>query len=301
MSRRGWVLFGAMCVIWGVPYLMIRVAVREVTPATLVFARTGLGAVVLLPVAAWRKELRPVVRRWGGLLIFAAVEIAIPWLLLSRAETKLTSSLTGLLIAAVPLVGAVTQWATGGDEQLGPQRVAGLAVGIVGVAALVGLDLGGAALVPLVEIALVAVCYAVGPIILSRALADLPALGTIAASLAVSALAYAPVAAVQLPAHVPSSEVVWSIVGLAVVCTALSFVLFFALIAEVGPVRATVITYVNPAVAAAVGVAILGERFTAGMAIGFALILVGSVLATGRLRRDRVVDAVVDREVAVEP
>ena len=271
-----------MCVIWGIPYLMIRVAVRELAPVTLVFLRTGIAALLLVPLAAQRRELRPLVARWGPLLAYTAIEVALPWLLLSHAETKLTSSLTGLLVAAVPLVGALIVSLSGERVRLGGRRWAGLLVGLVGVAAIVGLDIGHLDVVALVEIALVAVCYAVGPLILARHLGAAPPLGVVAASLALTAVAYAPLAAVRWPSHMPSAHVVESVLGLAVVCSAAAFLLFFALIAEVGPVRATVITYVNPAVAAVVGVLLLSERLTAGMVLGFALVLAGSVLATGR-------------------
>jgi drug/metabolite transporter (DMT)-like permease len=282
MNRRGALLFAAMCVIWGVPYLLIRVAVRELAPVTLVFGRTAIAALLLTPVAAYRRELRPLLRRWAPLLAYTAIEVAIPWVLLSRAETKLTSSLTGLLIAAVPLVGALVVTLTGDRERLGSRSWLGLLIGIGGVAAIVGLDLGQLNAVALVEVACVAVGYAVGPIIFSRYLGDMPAFGVVAASLAISALACAPFAATHWPAATPSAHVLESVVGLAVVCTALAFLVFFALIAEVGPVRATVITYVNPAVAAVLGIAVLGEQITGGMVIGFALVLAGSVLATGR-------------------
>jgi drug/metabolite transporter (DMT)-like permease len=282
LSRRGALLFAAMCVIWGIPYLMIRVAVRELAPVTLVFLRTGLAALLLVPLAARRGELRPLLARWRPLLAYTAIEVALPWFLLSRAETKLTSSLTGLLIAAVPLVGALIVSLSGERERLGGRRWLGLLVGVGGVAAIVGLDLGHVDAVALVEIALVAVCYAVGPIILARHLNGAPALGVVAASLALSAVAYAPLAALRWPGSMPSAHVVESVVGLAVVCSAAAFLIFFALIAEVGPVRATVITYVNPAVAAVVGVLLLNEHLTTGMLLGFALVLAGSVLATGR-------------------
>lgn len=280
MTRRSWLLFAAMCVIWGIPYLLIRVAVRDLSPALLVFARTGIGALVLLPFAAARGELRPTLRRWLPVLAFAAVEIAVPWLLLSSAEKRLSSSLTGLLIAAVPLVGALIVRTTGARERLGASSVAGLLLGLVGVAALVGLNLEGASAASLTEIAGVVVCYAVGPIILSRLLGGLPALGVIAVSLAVTAVVYAPVAAFNLPSHVPPGRAIASVVALAVICTAVAFLLFFALIEQIGPVRATVITYVNPAVAALLGVTVLGESFSLGMGVGFALILAGSMLAT---------------------
>jgi drug/metabolite transporter (DMT)-like permease len=269
-----------MCVIWGVPYLFIRVAVRELSPATLVLARCALAAVLLLPVALARDELRPALRRWGPLLVFAAIEIAIPWVLLGAAEQHVSSSLAGLLIAAVPLVGAAIVLTTGEHDRLGWQTGAGLLLGLAGVAAIVGVNVAGAGLVPIVQLGLVAVCYAVGPMILQRYLADLPALGVIAASLAITALAYIPIAAFSLPEETPSAKVVGSVVMLGVVCTAIAFLLFFALIAEIGPVRATVITYINPAVAAVLGIAILDEEFTAGMAVGFLLVLAGSVLAT---------------------
>ena len=180
MTRRGALLFAAMCVIWGIPYLMIRVAVRELAPVTLVFLRTGIAALLLAPVAVWRGELRPLVARWRPLLAYTAVEVAIPWVLLARAETKLTSSLTGLLIAAVPLVGALVVTLTGERERLGGRRWLGLLVGIAGVAALVGLDVGQVNVVALVEIGLVAIGYAIGPIILARSLSDLSALAVVA-------------------------------------------------------------------------------------------------------------------------
>lgn len=282
MTRRGALLFAAMCVIWGLPYLMIRVAVRELTPATLVFSRTAVAALLLMPIAAFRGELRPLLRRWLPLLVYTAIEVAIPWVLLARAETRLTSSLTGLLIATVPLVGALVVTLTGDRERLGGRRWLGLLVGIGGVAAIVGLDVGQMSVLALVEVGLVAVCYAIGPIVLSRSLTDVPALGVVAASLLLTALAYLPFAAAQWPSSTPSSHVIESVLGLALICTALGFVIFFALIGEVGPVRATVITYLNPAVAAVLGVAVLGERLTGGMVAGFALVLGGCVLATGR-------------------
>ena len=281
MSRRGWLLFVTMGLIWGVPYLLIKVAVGGLSPASLVFARTALAALLLVPLAAFRGQLRPVVRRWPALLAFAVVEVAGPWLLLNSAERRLSSSLSGLLTAAVPLVGAVLGWATGG-ERLGPRRQLGLLIGLLGVAALVGLDLHVDDTVALVEMLGVAVGYALGPFLLARYLSDLPGLGVVASAMAATAIGYAPVAAFQLPRHWPGDRVVASVVVLALLCTATAFLLFFALIAEVGPVRATVITYLNPAVAVTLGVLLLHERFTAGIAVGFVLVLVGSVLATRR-------------------
>ncbi len=282
MTRRGWLLFVALCVIWGIPYLLIKVAVREISPASLVFLRTAIGALVLLPVAVFsRSNLRALLPRWRPIVLFTVVELAIPWLLLSDAERRLTSSLAGLLVASVPLVGVVLARMSGVPEPLGGRRFAGLWVGLAGVVALLGLDVRGGDLGAVGEMVLVVIGYAVGPMVVSRRLTDVPTLDVVAVSLALGALAYAPFGIAQLPPALPAPEVIGAVVVLGVVCTAVAFVLFFRLIAEIGPVRATVVAYVNPAVAVAAGVAVLGEPLTVGTAIGFVLILAGSWLATG--------------------
>ena len=278
VSRRGWALFAAMCVIWGIPYLLIRVAVRDVSPGTLVFLRTVIGGAVLLPMALRSGGFGPVLRRWKPLVAFAVLEIAIPWLLLGNAEQHLPSSLTGLLIAAVPLVGVVAGRLTGTGDHVDARRWAGLLLGLVGVGVLVGLDLGGLSGLALVEVGLTVIGYAIAPIIMARQLADLPRFAVVCAALLLSAAAWAPYGLTHWPRHVAATGVA-SIAVLGLVCTALAFVVFFALIAEIGPARATVITYVNPAIAVILGLLLLNEQFTVGMGIGFPLILIGSVLA----------------------
>jgi drug/metabolite transporter (DMT)-like permease len=283
MSRRGWVLFGAMCLIWGVPYLLIKVAVGELEPTTLVLGRTGIGAAMLLPVAFARGQVRPVLARWRPLLAFAVVEMAVPWVLLGFAEQRLSSSVTGLLLAAIPLVAAALARYGPKKERLAARRLVGLLVGIGGVAALVGFEVGGN-VVAVLALAVVVLGYALGPVILDRWLTGVPSLGVVSLALAACAVIYLPAGLIQAPVHWPAAKVTWSVVGLAVLCTAIAFLVFFALIAEVGPVRATVITYVNPAVAVLLGVLVLDERFTVATGVGFVLILAGSVLATARGR-----------------
>jgi drug/metabolite transporter (DMT)-like permease len=282
MTRRGLVLFALMSVIWGLPYLFIRVAVAEISPAFLVLVRTLLATAILLPIALVRVDSRPILRRWPWLVAFAAIEIAIPWIALGSAEQHLSSSLTGLLIAGVPLVGSAFALATGGADRLGGTGLLGLLIGLVGVGAIVGFDLGTYDAIALVQIAIVVVGYAVGPAILARRLGGLPAVGVMALSLALTALVYVPIAATQLPSTMPSMNVWVSVVILAVVCTAIAFLVFAALIDEIGPVRSTLITYINPAVAAVLGVVVLNERLTVPMIVGFVLVLVGSTLATRR-------------------
>jgi drug/metabolite transporter (DMT)-like permease len=284
MTRRGWILFLSMGLIWGIPYLLIKVAVSDLNPITLVFFRTLLGAVLLLPLAATRNGLRPLLPRWKFVIAYTLAEVALPWVLLSDAERHLTSSLTGLLIAAVPFVGVILSWMTGATDRFDARRLAGLVIGFLGVAALVGLNVSGSDVTAIGELSLVAIGYAVGPMIIARRLSDVPGMGVVAISLTLPAIAYAPFALLHLPGSMPSLDVLLAIAVLGVVCTAVAFLVFFALIAEVGSVRATMITYINPAVALGLGVVLLHEPFTVGAALGFLLILAGLFLATRRPR-----------------
>jgi len=282
VSRRGWVLFALMGVLWGIPYLMIKVAVDSVSVPMVVFSRTALGAAVLLPLAIRAGQLDAVRRHWRPLLAFTAMEILGPWALLSHAETELTSSMTGLLIAAVPIISVVLARLTGDAERLGPLRWAGLLVGLTGVFVLAWPHLGGGSAWAIGEVMLVAIGYSIAPMIAVRRLQGLPSLHMAAFSLAIAAVVYAGPAAVTRPDTLPSGRVLAALAGLGLVCTAFAFIVFFELIREVGTSRGMVFTYVNPAVAVAAGVVFLGEPFTGTIMLSFALILGGSVLATVR-------------------
>ncbi len=276
-------------VVWGIPYLLIKVALDELEPTTLVLARTAIAAAVMLPVAAGRRALLPAARRWVPVLAYAVIEIVVPWFFLARAEQQLSSSLTGLLLAGVPVVGVGISLATRRSENLGLAGGLGLLVGLLGVGLLVGFEgvaTGGRQVLAMGELAITVVCYAVGPVIMTRYLSDLRASGVIAVSLAMSALLYAVPGVLEAPRQWPSAQTTASVLGLATVCTALAFGLFFALVAEVGPVRTTLITYINPAVAVLAGVVVLKEQVTWATAAGFVLVVGGSALASGRRRRD---------------
>lgn len=289
VSTRGWLLFAAMSLLWGMPYLFIKEAVESYSPAAIVAGRTLLGALLLLPIALRRGALRPALRAWPWVLAFGAIEMAGPFLLLGHAEQTLPSGLTGLLVATVPLVAAVIAATRGDRSVLRPLRLLGLVVGFAGVAVIVwgpGIAAGGtAAVVAIGELLVVAVCYAVAPFIVATKLAGVPSLGTITLSLAAVGLFYLPIG--LLTQHEPpTARSTVSLVLLGILCTAVAFVAFFALIAEVGPARAPLFTYVNPVVAIALGVLILGEDVTAGLLLGFPLVLIGCWLAAtgGRLR-----------------
>jgi len=285
MTRRGWVLFGALSLIWGIPYLLIKIAVADVDPLIVAFGRTLVAAVLLLPTALYQRALIPVFRRWKLLLVYTVVEISGPWLLLGHAELTLNSSTAGLLLAVVPMIAAIILTATGHDR-FDARRVLGLVIGFAGVGCLVGFDIQFGDLTAVGAVMLVAIGYAIGPIIINRRLSDLPPMGVITVSLIMATVLYAPFSVWLWPERI-TAPAAWSIVGLAVICTAAAFLVFFALIAEAGPARATVITYINPAVAITLGVLLLNEPFTIGMAIGFPLVIIGSILATAKVRRRR--------------
>lgn len=281
MTARGWVLFAALGLIWGIPYLLIRIAVAELEPSTLVLGRTAIGAALLLPIAAARGDLRSLGPHWRLLLVYTFVEIVAPWYLLSHAEQRLSSSLAGLLIAGVPLVGALLAWLATHDERPDALRWAGLAIGVIGVGLVVGFNVATDDLVAVAEVGLVDLGYAVGAMLIAR-LRGVPTLAVVSASLGIAALTYLVPGIAQWPVAGPSVQAIAAVIVLGVVCTALAFIVFFALIWEVGPNRATVVTYVNPAVAVALGVAVLAEPLTPTIALGFVLIALGSFVGTRR-------------------
>jgi drug/metabolite transporter (DMT)-like permease len=286
VSARAWVLFAAASVIWGMPYLFIKIAVDEISPSVVAWSRLAIAAAVLLPVAWKLGALRGLGERWRILTLFAAVEMAVPWPLIGFGEVHVSSSLTAILIATVPLFVALLATRFDHAERPTPTRLGGMLIGLVGVVALVGIDIGGHGdeLLGALAIVFSAFLYAVGPMIVKRRLSDVDPLGPVAASLAIAALLVTPFALADIPDAVPSADTLLSVATLGLVCSALAFLLFFRLIAEVGPGKATIITYVNPVVALALGVAILDESVTTGVVVGLLLILAGSWLATdGRL------------------
>ena len=286
MSPRGWALFAAVSVIWGMPYLFIKIAVEEISPSLLAWSRLALAAAVLLPLAWKLGALRGLGERWRILTLFAAVEMAVPWPLLGFGEIHVSSSFAAILVAAVPLFVALLATRFDHSERPTPTRLVGMLIGLGGVVALVGIDIGGRGdeLLGALAILVVAFLYACGPMIVKRRLSDVDPLGPVAASLGIAALLVTPFALADLPDSVPSADTLASVAVLGLFCSALAFLFFFRLIAEVGPGRATVITYVNPVVALALGVAVLDESVTTGVVVGLLLILAGSWLSTdGRL------------------
>jgi drug/metabolite transporter (DMT)-like permease len=284
MTRKGWLLFISMSVIWGIPYLFIKIAVRELDPTVVVVARVGVAAAVLLPVAAQRRVLRQLRERWLTVAALACVQIAGPFLLISYGEQHITSSLTSLLIAADPLLVVLFALRFDPSERASGLRLVGLLIGMGGVVVLLGLDVGGdeQRLLGAILVLLAAAGYATGALLIKRpTIAALPSLGVVTVMCITAAVVLLPLAVTRLPNKLPDLPVIASLLVLGLICTALAYLLFFALVAEVGASRGTVITYVNPAVSVLLGVTLLGEPLDAAIIVGFLLIIVGSWLSTG--------------------
>jgi drug/metabolite transporter (DMT)-like permease len=281
MSRKATFYFIILSFAWGVPYFFIKVAVEEVSPATIVFARTAVGAVILVPLAMWQRQLLPAIRAWRWVLIFAVIEMMLAWWLLSSAEILVTSAFTGIMMATVPLIGTVIARLRGDRSVTHSSRLVGLGIGTLGVAFLWGLDLleGYISLPAVAMLLVVALCYAVAPVISTTRLRNVPGLGVAALSIAMVAVVFAIPGLAQVRGRQVSADTLLSLAGLGIFSTALAFAVFFPLVAEIGPVRMTLVTYINPAVAVFLGVLLLSEPFTIGMALGFPLVLLGSWLA----------------------
>lgn len=279
MSRRGWILFIALCVIWGIPFLFTRIAVREVPPPTLVFLRSLPAALLLVPLLFGQRTRATIAGHWLWMTVWTITQQVVPWLLLAHAQERISSSLTGLLVAAVPLLAAVLVRSSSAAEAYDRRRIGGLFLGFAGVAALIGLDFGSSDIWAVAEVLLVALLWAFGPTIVSSRLGGVSPVTLMTFAMAVGAIVFAPTIVLW-----PPRSISWaggsSILVLSLVCSALAIVVYVALVREVGPSRTTVVGYLNPVVAVLLGVGLLHEPFTLGIAVGMPLVLLGSVLAT---------------------
>jgi drug/metabolite transporter (DMT)-like permease len=284
VSPRAWLLFAAVSVAWGIPYFFIKVAVdADVPPAFVAWSRVTLGGALLLPLALRRGALRGLGDRAGAIAAYAVTEITVPFVLIAIGEQHISSSLAAILISSMPLILATLAWRFSPDDRPTGLRLVGLFVGLAGVVALLGIDVAGQPdeLLGAALVLVATVGYATAPIVVRRGLADVDPLGPVTVSLAASSLVPLPAAIVAPPSSAPPLDALASLVVLGVVCTAAGLVLFFSLIGEADPSRASVVTYFNPLVALILGVLVLDERIGLATAAGLGLILAGSWLATG--------------------
>lgn len=286
MSKKGLILFLIAGTAWGMPYLFIRIAVEDFSTWTIVFSRVVIGAAVLIPIAMKRDVLKPALKAWPYVLAYAVIEMIFPWFLITEAEREINSGLAGLLVATVPFFGLLIGIFYQKDKSLKhPKTLAGLAIGFTGVVLLVGIDaLGGHISLPhVLMIILAAVGYSIAPVIVATKIPYVSGVAVNGLAMAIVAVVYAIPASLALPKEIAANPPVesWlSILGLGVICSAVAFVAFFQLIKEIGSTRSTLVTYMNMAVAVVLGILLLGEPITAGILVGFPLVLIGSYLAT---------------------
>lgn len=285
MSRRAWTALVGVSLMWGIPYLFIKIAVDDgVPPAFLAWVRIVIGAAALLALS-WRAGLLGAVRgRWRWLAVFAVIELVVPFPLIAAGEQHLDSSLAAIIIASAPLFVALLALRFDASERVRGLRLVGLVVGLAGVVALMGVDVAGEPdeLFGAAAIMVAALGYAAGPMVLKRHLADLDPRISMGASLAIASILLTPAAAFDPPDAVPPGSAILALVVLGLVCTAAALVLYGMLVAELGAGRALVVTYINPVVAVALGIVFLDERPGVGALLGLVLILLGSWLSTRR-------------------
>lgn len=296
MSQKGILLFSLAGVFWGLPYFFIAIALESFSTPSIVFARTVLGALILIPYAALTGGLRPALRAWPYVLVFAVVEMVGPWFLITEAQKGIPSGLAGLLVATVPFfVVAILAIFLKDRKALKLRPLSGMVIGFLGVAALVGIDSLAGAIEPLFVLMVIGASlgYAVAPIVANQKLSDVPSAGVIGVSMAIVAVVYSPFSLPNLGAEFATAtpNSLWALVVLGLVCSAAAFVIFFKLIKEVGPAKASLITYVNTAVALSLGTIFLGEPVTTGLLIGIPLIAVGLYLSGGATAKEDIPDS----------
>lgn len=286
MTRKSWSLFVAVGILWGIPYLLIRVAVRDFSPAMVVFSRVLIGALILVPLSMRQKSFNAALRNYKYIFLYAAVEIMGPWFLITNAEMKISSGLAGLLVATVPIWATIYASMTGDKTVWHRKRLMGLAIGFVGLVAVVGIESlsGKNSLWAIFSILVAAVGYALAPNMIMKKLPNVSGLAINALAMTMAGLVYAPFAILQWPTGHVSRDSLLSVIALGIFPTAMAFVVFFAVLKEIGPARASLVTYLNTAFAVVLGVLILSEPLTLGILIGLPLVLAGSYFASRKPR-----------------
>ena len=285
MTKTGWGRFILLGFLWGTPYLFLKVAVEEMSPAVIVFLRVLIGAAVLLPIALKQKTFFIARKYWPFLILYTITELIGPWYLITNAEQKISSGLAGLLVATVPIWSAILASIFGDHTVWHKSRLFGLIIGFMGVVAVVGIESisGRQDIVSIAMVIFAAMCYAYAINMINRRIPEVPGLALNAWAMLITSAVYLPFAVASWPSQTPSIQAIGSVVGLGVLCTAIAFIIFFKLVAEVGPPRASLITYLNTAFAVLLGVVLLREPLTIGIAIGLPLVLIGSYFASRKV------------------
>ena len=282
MSRKGWALFALVGVLWGVPYLFMKVAVEELATPVIVFSRLFIGAAVLIPVALSQRAVRSALKYWRYIALYAVLEMVIPWTLITNAQKNLSSGVVALLVATVPIWATLFAHHTGDSTAAHRTRVFGIAIGLVGITFLVGFetlnDVGN--IRALIQVLIASISYAYAVNMITRKAPGESGIAINGLAMLLSTIIFAPFALTHLPSQTPSSNAVLATIGLGVICTAFAFWIFFLVLAEIGAARASLVVYPNTAVAVILGIFLLDENITLAIALGLPLVLVGSYFAS---------------------
>ncbi len=287
MSRKSALIFGLVGFLWGIPYLFIKVAVDEETgysPAIVVFGRVLIGAAILLPLAIKDRSIFAALRGGKYVAFYALLEMVIPWILIGTAEQKISSGLAGLLIASVPIWSNLITYFQGDQEALEKNRIIGISVGFIGVVLIVGIEslTGSSDPLSIVMVIVAAIAYAYAVIMIRQKLPDVSGIAINGVAMAMTAIFYLPFTIALWPDHSIAPEATYSVIALGIFSTGIAFVFFFTLLDDIGPTRASMVTYWNTAIAVVLGILILSEPLTAGIAIGLPLVMLGSWLVNRR-------------------
>ncbi len=289
MSARAWLSLSITAALWGASYMFIKVALDGgLSEGFIIATRTLIGAAVLAPMAIRAGVIPMVLQRKGYSLALAAAQVVVPFGLITFGENHVPSSLAGILVATAPLFIAILAVKVDPDERSHGWGLVGVLVGMVGVVLLFGLDLSGDTdtIVGGLMIVGSGLCYAIAVLIAKRGFTGVPPVGVAASNLAISGVIWLPVALATLPTHSPGTNAILSMLALSVGGTGIAFLFFYTSIAQVGPARASMVSYVAPAFSVVYGVILLNESLTVATVAGLVLILGGSWLAaSGRLPR----------------
>ena len=282
MTRRGWGLFALVGALWGVPYLFMKVAVEELSTPLIVFARVLIGALVLIPLAFYMKTLTPALKYWRYILLYAVLEMVIPWSLITSSQRDLSSGVVALLVATVPIWATFFAHYSGDTTAAHRTRIFGIAIGLLGIALIVGIEsLNDVTnIIALFSVLVAAFSYAWAVNMITSKAPDASGIAINGIAMAISTAIFAPFALTNLPKSTPSSDAILATIGLGVLCTAIAFWIFFKVLDEIGPARASLVVYPNTAIAVVLGIILLDEKLTLAIAIGLPLVLVGSYYAS---------------------
>jgi len=282
MSRRNWFLFIFVGFLWGIPYLLIKVAVEELSPTIIVLSRVVIGSAILIPMAMRRGSLMPAIKAWRYVIPYAIGEMIGPWFLITAAEEKMTSGLAGLLVATVPIWATLIASLHGDKTVWQSKRLIGILIGFIGIVLVVGIESfsGRQSIVAIFMILIAAIGYAWAVTMVTSKIPHIEPISINAVAMVFTVIVYLPSLFLYMPDKVPSTEALGSVIILGLFPTALAFILFFQLIKDIGTARGSLVTYLNTAFAVMLGVIILNEPFTLGIAIGLPLVLIGSYFAS---------------------